>query len=186
MSARSKPINLLPLGEFDVSFWGKALKWALSTGRYIVIITEIVVIGAFLSRFKLDKDISDLSEHITGQKAHLDALANTEKKFLGLQTRLATASAILATEKPYAALINDFLLANPNENVSFTTINLVSDTLTLTGSTPSQENLVKLVDWCKNHPLYKSLNLTVLNSQSVPNTSGPNLTTFNFTLAGKI
>ena len=61
MTARHPvPINLLPKTEFELSFWGRFIKWALSTGRYIIILTELVVIIAFMSRFKLDRDASDV------------------------------------------------------------------------------------------------------------------------------
>lgn len=88
MSARGKPLNLLPRSELEQTMWGRALKWALSGGRYIVILTELVVIIAFLSRFKLDQDMSDLGERINGKKNVLDVQAATEGKFRRVQDKI--------------------------------------------------------------------------------------------------
>jgi len=67
-----KPINLLPPSEFEQSFWGKFLKWAVTAGRYVTILTELVVILAFLFRFKLDTEVADLGTRIEGQKNFLE------------------------------------------------------------------------------------------------------------------
>ena len=66
-------INLLPKSDFEASFWGKFLKWGVSSGRYLVILTELVVIVAFLSRFKLDWDYAAVRDRINGKRAVLAA-----------------------------------------------------------------------------------------------------------------
>src|SRR3990172_11267317 len=95
MAARGKPVNLLPPSEFESSFWGKFLKWAVSGGRYIIIVTELIVILAFLSRFKLDKEISELNEEIQGKVSVLEAELPIEKEFRGQQRKLSAADEIL-------------------------------------------------------------------------------------------
>ena len=71
-----------------MSFWGRFLKWSLTAGRYIIILTELVVIMAFMSRFKLDHDLSDLNDAILGKQALLEASSNTEKVLRLTQARL--------------------------------------------------------------------------------------------------
>ena len=53
-------IELLPKEEWEKTSFGKFIKWTLNVGRYIVIATELIVILAFVSRFKLDRDLTDL------------------------------------------------------------------------------------------------------------------------------
>ena len=62
-------VNLLTQDDFSSSPIGKVFLWALSVGRYIVVITELIVILSFLSRFKLDRDLTDVNEAIEKQKA---------------------------------------------------------------------------------------------------------------------
>lgn len=88
MPARGKPLNLLPKSELERTTWGRVLKWALSGGRYIVILTEMVVIVAFLSRFKLDQDMSDLGERINGKKNVLEVQTAAEIKFRQVQDKI--------------------------------------------------------------------------------------------------
>ncbi len=88
-------INLLPKSEFEASFWGKFLKWGLTTGRYLVILTELVVIAAFLSRFKLDWDYAAVRDRINGKRAVLTAMAETERRFRLAQSRLGEAGKII-------------------------------------------------------------------------------------------
>ena len=66
MAARKKSsrINLLPQEEFAASTLGRILAWILSTFRILVIMTELIVILAFLSRFWLDARTTDLNEEI--------------------------------------------------------------------------------------------------------------------------
>jgi len=53
-------VNLLPKDNFEFSLVGKFLRWALTAGRVMVVLTEFVVILAFGSRFWLDKEMNDL------------------------------------------------------------------------------------------------------------------------------
>ena len=88
MPATETKINLLPVDPFEQGFWGRFLKWGLSVGRYIVIATELVVILAFLSRFKLDRDLSDLNETIAEKQAVLAAYSTLEADYRELAGRL--------------------------------------------------------------------------------------------------
>jgi hypothetical protein len=81
-------INLLSQDEFSNSAAGKILLWALSIGRYIVVITELIVIISFLSRFKLDRDLTDLNESIEKQKAIIMSYGALESEFKEAQSQL--------------------------------------------------------------------------------------------------
>jgi len=74
-------INLLPKDVFLDSIVGKFLLWSLSIGRYLVVFTELVVILSFLSRFQLDRKLTDLNENIEQQKQIILSYADTEAKF---------------------------------------------------------------------------------------------------------
>jgi Tfp pilus assembly protein PilN len=88
MTARKKEISLLPVEEFEKTRLGRFLKWALTFGRWIVITTELLVILCFLSRFKLDRELTDLGERIKQQQAIISSFGELEKDFRNLQKRL--------------------------------------------------------------------------------------------------
>lgn len=88
-------ISLLPREGLEGTPLGRLINWILSVGRYIVIFTELIVIGAFLSRFWLDRKNSDLSEEIRQQKAILEATRDFEREFRLFQARLDAAAKAL-------------------------------------------------------------------------------------------
>lgn len=84
MAARKKKeinVNLLPQEEFAASTAGRILRWLLSTFRYIVITTEMIVIGAFISRFYFDSRVADLNEEIQQQEDFIRAYLDFEREF---------------------------------------------------------------------------------------------------------
>jgi len=85
-----KEISLLPEKNAAQVLLDKLTKWVLSVGRYIVVFTELIVIGAFLSRFWLDRKNTDLSEKIRQQKAILSSTQTFEREFHLFQRRLKT------------------------------------------------------------------------------------------------
>ncbi len=109
MPAQKKEISLLPTDKFEKTRLGKFLKWALSFGRWIVISTELIVILCFLSRFKLDRDITDLGEEIRQQQAIIVSFGDLEENFRNLQKRLSTIDGL---EK------EQFLATNPLDELS--------------------------------------------------------------------
>mgnify|MGYP001577796589 FL=1 len=59
-----RSINLLPRDAFESSTLGVILSWALVFGKWAVILTQLVVMGAFLYRFSLDRNLTDLRKSI--------------------------------------------------------------------------------------------------------------------------
>jgi len=105
MPAKSIHINLLGKADLEHTPYGRILTWAVTYGRYIMIGTEIVVLLAFVSRFSLDRRLTDLKEEIAQKQAILEANQDFEKEFRGLQDKLANIKKISAEQKkPIEAL----------------------------------------------------------------------------------
>jgi len=105
MPARKKEeINLLPQKGFESNTVGRLLAWVLSSFRVIVIVTEIIVMIAFLSRFWLDAQNADLTDDIKNKKAVLQAYQDFEKDFRDTQKRLEVYASV-TKEVPFASLI---------------------------------------------------------------------------------
>ncbi len=85
-------INLLQKEDFSTTTVGRILSWILSTFRIIVIVTEILVMLAFLSRFWLDAQNTDLNELIKQKQAVLASSLPFEEDFKDTQSRLAVFS----------------------------------------------------------------------------------------------
>lgn len=103
--AAPKRINLLVREGFAHTTPGKVLAWALSAGRTIVIITELVVIVAFLSRFWFDRQLTDLSDHNKVKKAQIEASLPFETDFRKTQKRLLAYKELVNHKTDGAGLI---------------------------------------------------------------------------------
>lgn len=162
-AAHPADVNLLPKSEFELSFWGKFLKWSLTAGRYIIILTEMVVIMAFMSRFKLDKDISTLNEAINGKKAILEAVSTTEKTFRQVQTNLDLANQTISSSPKVTALWDEIIEAIPPE-VTILSINFDLNQLTLRLQAPSKTSLGNLLQKLAANKRWKSVELNSLSA----------------------
>jgi len=57
-------INLLGSAKQELSPIGRMIGWITTYGRYIMITTEMIVLVAFISRFSLDRQLTDLKDEI--------------------------------------------------------------------------------------------------------------------------
>ncbi len=141
---KRREINLLPQTEFETSGWGRFLSWAVSWGRYILILVELVVIIAFLSRFKLDRDTTNLKETIAGQVAIVKAASDSESKFRSTQSRLKAAATIIGSQTGLGANLDRVSEKIP-PGVGLTQLNLGEKEITLTATTVSPEAMGELL-----------------------------------------
>lgn len=88
MATKQISINLLGTQDLEHTPWGRIVTWATTYGRYIMITTEIVVLLAFISRFSLDRKLTDLTEEVTQKQAIIEANLDLEKSIKSLQTNI--------------------------------------------------------------------------------------------------
>ncbi len=88
MPANTVSINLLGDSGVEHSPLGRIVNWAVTYGRYIMIGTEIVVLLAFISRFSLDRKLTDLKEEVTQKQDIIEANLPFEKDVRALQDKL--------------------------------------------------------------------------------------------------
>ena len=147
-----------------MSFWGRFLKWSLTAGRYIIILTELGVIIAFMSRFKFDNDLSDLNDAILGKQTLLEVSANTEKVLRLTQSRLDLASQKLKSRWLAYEVLTKVTSLLPEQ----TAINLISITdgvMTLDASAVSESDLGSFVQAISTDKMFKSVDLTSVSSE---------------------
>lgn len=98
MPASQVSVNLFG-GELTAnSPWNRIIVWISTYGRYILITTELIVLLAFLSRFSLDRKLTDLKEEIAQKQQILEANAALENNIRAIQTQIGTVKTLLAQE----------------------------------------------------------------------------------------
>jgi len=85
---QKKSINLLHQLGAPPTFWEKAYDWVSNTARIIVIVVEVVILGAFGARFWLDRQLKDLKGEIEIKGETLKSLADQEDEIRQLQDEI--------------------------------------------------------------------------------------------------
>lgn len=135
-------INLLPRKEKSLA--DRFFSWILTYGRFIIIGTELIVLLAFLSRFKLDRDLIDLHDKIKREEAVVKSLSNVEVQSRNLQRRLSFISSLDKQIKNSSNTLNNIPSLVP-ENVFLDELALSETDLKMIANTYSGEGITNLV-----------------------------------------
>jgi len=127
--AMNQNINLVTHDGLEESPYGRLLTWATTYGRYIMITTEIVVLLAFISRFSLDRKITDLNEAIAQKKMIIQANQDFENEIKSIQSKISTIKSLLPEQEtsvqsllkfksylPFDVYIESFIFSSKNIN----------------------------------------------------------------------
>lgn len=172
LMAKNKLINLLPQEEFDSSIMGRALAWAMSSFRIIVIVTEMIVMAAFLSRFWLDAQNSDLDDSIKVATAQISSQSDFEKEFRGVQSKLAIFKQITSQESSSNQLA--LISSTVPQNLTFSGINVQDNSIQIKGAASSELDIAQFISNLKAQTAFKSVDLESVS------TSDQNQSSLNF------
>jgi Tfp pilus assembly protein PilN len=161
----TQQINLLPEREFAGTVTGRILSWIISTFRVIVIATEILVMTAFLSRFWLDAQNTDLNEEIEQKRAILAASQDFEKQFKDTQQRLRIYSALNTIRVP-STYISAIAQKLPPD-VSLVNVTKTSQEIDIEGQTTNEHSAQQFVVNLNSSGLFEEVSLTELRSNQL-------------------
>ncbi len=108
MPANDVSINLLGESDMEHTPVGRIVTWAVTYGRYIMIGTEIVVLLAFISRFSLDRKLTDLKEEVTQKQEIIQVNLPFERDVRTLQDKLGKIKTLKATPVNALGVITSF------------------------------------------------------------------------------
>jgi len=165
MAAQKTPIEFLPQEKWEQGTIGRILKWALTVGRFIVVFTELIVILAFLSRFKFDRDLTDLNEEIKQKKAIVTASAGFEKDFRFLQKQIETIEKLKNKQLAVDLILNEISSLVPID-ITLSDFSVQKQTLTLTASALSEQGLATFLANLKNSKRFTNLVLSQLSTDT--------------------
>lgn len=154
-------INLLPRDDFEKKPIGKFLNWALNIGRWIVVFTELVVILAFLSRFKLDQDLADLNESIREKQKMVLYNQETEKNFRMIQKRLLDISKLQQKQLKTADIFTEIKRITPT-GITFRNLTMSEGSVSLIATSTSENSLGIFLGNLSKSPIFKSININSL------------------------
>jgi hypothetical protein len=175
---KNKLINLLPRDEFETSVLGRILKWALSSFRVMVIITEIVVMSAFLSRFWLDARNSDLNEELEMGEIQIGAYEEVELEFRDIQKKLSIVKLLYNEPKP-TKILSDVAQTLPPD-IFLSSIILNQTSLLIKAASFSESSIAQFVTNLEANKSFSDIE----SSQISTDQDNPSVTVF--TINGKV
>ena len=156
-------VNLMPKDPFFETAIGRSLKWTVSVGRYIVIFTQLVVILSFLTRFSLDRHVTDLNVTINQQKMAIESYEDLEKRFLFVQAQITDVKQL----QQEANLIEIFPLLNETipTNVILDSLTIKPEEVTFAGIALSQTAFDILVRNVQLSPYFEDATIGDIESR---------------------
>lgn len=163
MPARNK-INLLSKSNFESTFLGKLVDWAVNVGRWIVVVTEFVVICAFLSRFYFDTELANLFDNIKQNKTIVDSASEFEETFLLTQEKIRLAKILLAGINTPSYSMNEITKYLPVD-MNLTSVNFNEKRVQLAGYCLSLESLNLFLWQLNNQPRFAQITLSSISQK---------------------
>lgn len=166
-------INLLYPQGTPLKLPIKFLTWLLSYGRFLAIVVELIVVTAFIGRFKLDADLADLKEQNNNQVKFIESLSADEALIKQTQFKLATIGKVyketpdwnsifvkLSAQIPSGVKINSLSFTHPD--------NSKATAFRVLGTTDSNLSLASFIAGLKQDPFFQNIflsNITIDSGQ---------------------
>ena len=157
-------INLVPKDPFFHTTMGRALQWALSAGRYIVIFTELVVIISFAARFTLDRQITDLNSDIVSQEAVIESYGQLETDFRTAQDKIENARQI--EQDTNIDDVFERLSEVTPQDVTLDQLSIRPNDVLISGKTLSQSSFNLLINNLQLSPRFTNVSVSRVESDS--------------------
>lgn len=140
------------------------LSWAAQAGKIIIIVTELVALGALSYRFIIDRQIIDLNDQIRTKLLFVNSQTQKENVFRDIQNRLFYVK--LLTDESHTKLIvlADILSAAKSGGVEITNLLLNEDKITLSGNTSSLFSIHTFVNTFKARPGVSAISIDEIES----------------------
>ena len=158
MSIRKFSVNLIPKEEVKKRSFEKFLNWVLTYGRYIIIGTEIIVLVAFLLRFKLDRDLRTISEKVKDKQSVIESFKGVEEQTRALQTHLAIIKILQNQNLPPGQIVNSLSSLTP-QDVIFSRLKISSSKIDLSATAFSLEGFSVFLEGLKRSKEFGDISL---------------------------
>ena len=160
-----RSINLLPRDPFENSTLGVILEWALVFGKWSVILTQLIVMGAFLYRFTLDRTLTDLNKSIAKNVAVIKSYEQVERDYVLAQKQLTQAKSAMKSQQDVLKIISDLERLTPSE-VWYDRITLTPESINLTAYAASLPGFGRFLTLVQADPLFNGVRIGKIESST--------------------
>jgi len=153
-------INLLPEKERDLL--DKSIYFMLHYLRYVLVITQIVVISVFFYRFKIDQEIIDLKDEL-GQKQEIVAVSDPllkQAEIVDLKTKQIRE--VLVDQAMFSESFTYFLSTFP-QRLKLKRLSIRNGSYDFDASTTDPETIRSYIAFLKNEKRFKEVSMGSIN-----------------------
>lgn len=161
----SASINLI---KTKTSVLDDILKWALSVGRLLIILTELVAFTTFIYRFSLDRTLIDLHETIKQEQEIVASLKDKEAEYRNLQERLADIKNVSTYGNRNSKILADVINETPND-ITFNSFKIENNTAEIDTNIQSISSLTNFLTILRDYPQSSSVSIERIDNQSLTN-----------------
>ena len=140
----------------------RLFRWLLSSGRYIFIFVEALVIIAFIARFKLDSDLQSRKEAIEEQIPYIESLRPYEILIRNIQTKLSFVKETKQNSPDFPAVFKKIAAQVPS-SVKISGINIEKNTgntlIHISGQGLVNSDITAFFKGLKEDPDFKNVNI---------------------------
>jgi Tfp pilus assembly protein PilN len=175
MAKENLSINLLR--DKEKPLLDRFVTWALSVGRTIVILTEIVALSAFIYRFSIDRTLADLNDDIKQKQLIVGQLTSLEKGYRNLQQRLSSAKRLTQQQDTTTKLVTD-IITLATGRVRFSSLIVNQTTIKIDATTSSTSQLNYFISQLRQHPKIVRISLDKIENRTSQGAIDISLTAF--------
>ncbi len=152
----------------------EAVHWALTVGRYLVIFTEIIALGAFLVAIWLSKEKNDLKTSIKQRQAEVNQYQTCdaedpekfcEDRFRLIQNQINQVTTLDKSQVENNPVLTELLTLLP-VGIQLENLSLDKNQLTFLGTLPSGTELQTLIESFNSSGKVSSLDITSLTKEN--------------------
>ena len=158
MASREVSINLIGEEEMEHTPIGRIVTWAVTYGRYIMIGTEIIVLLAFISRFSLDRKLTDLNDEISQKQAIIEANADFEQEFRNVQNQIINIQKLTNAPTPMVDALTTLQSLLPVD-VRLDTLEIAPDKMTVNAVAGTSTGFSTLIANLQSAALFKNVDI---------------------------
>ncbi|MBI2330312.1 PilN domain-containing protein [Candidatus Daviesbacteria bacterium] len=156
-------LNLLKPQSNPEKLLSKLIHWLLSSGRYIFVLVEAVVLIAFGARFKLDADLQAKKEAIEEQIPYIESLKPYEIIIRETQFKLSTIDSVRKDSIDWPLVLKKIADQTPF-GIKIISINIEKKVdlalIHITGQTQVTNDLASFITGLKGDSTFSNISLT--------------------------
>ncbi len=166
MMEKKSKISINLSSSKKVSVGGTFYKWAFHGGRAIVVLIELVALGALGYRFIVDSQINDTYTDIQREASLVQFQSEDEANFRAIQERLSNIEIINKETVGKIEVTNDILTAINANEFTQTTLTINQGIISFSGNALSIYTVENFTNRIQEHPQVNSIVIDEINTSS--------------------